>query len=277
MEITEYPQCQPNGYYTPLEYYSHSSGCRPVHHNLSIKEAIECRRYDIVQRMLRDPHCCDDPNEEILFMNVYMTGLEYSVYNHDWRMAIIYSLYAADPIYNCFDGRVIENIVHDMRTLDDRSTNYLGDIYDPRFTTTPNLYHLSENNGMPISGFKGLYCLLNPTREKYHEVLATLWIMEQCYGDSGSAKVESIDMVRYARDAMSQIGAKSVWNIEFCQRIYTIMHCLRKVHRESGNVGLPNEICLNILEYMVDDVLSFTLWKGLKYVAELTVSAMTQY
>jgi len=240
-----------------------------------MKDAIECRRYDIVQRRLRDPLSCDDPNEEILFENVYMTGLEYSVYNHDWRMAIIYSFHAADPAYNCFDGRVIENIIHEMRTLDARSMNYLGNSYDPRFTTTPNFYHLSENNGMPISGFKGLYCLLNPTRKEYQEILATLWIMEQCYGNT--RKVKSIKIVQCTRDAMSQIGAKSVWNFEFCQRIYTIVQCLRRVPRESSCVGLPNEICLNILDYIVDDVLSFTLWRGLKYVAELSVSAVTQY
>jgi len=262
----------------PLEYLSKRVCNKSAYHSLPIKKAIESRRYDIVQQKLADYHSCEDPNEEILFEKVYMTGLEFSVYNHDWRMAIIFYFNAADPMYNCFDGRVIENIIHEMMALDSRSMYSLSESSNPTFTTTSNLYHLSENNGMPISGFKGLYCLLNPTREDYHEMLATLWIMEQCYEHSEARNAEPSHIIRCASDCMSKIGAKSVWNKEFCHKIFFIIQTLRRVPQGCRGMGLPNEICLNILDYMIEDVLSFTLWSGLKYVSNISVSgSMNQY
>ena len=261
-----------------LEYLSKRVCNISAYSRLPIKNAIECRRYDIVQQKLADYHSCEDPNEEILFEKVYMTGLEFSVYNHDWRMAAVFYFNAADPMYNCFDGRVIENIMHEMMALDSRSMPFLSESSDPTFTTTPNLYHISENNGMPISGFKGLYCLLNPTREDYHEMLATLWIMEKCYEDSKARNAEPSQMIRCARDCMSQIGAKAVWNKEFCHKMFIIIQSLRRVPQGCRNMGLPNEICLNILDYVIEDVLSFTLWSGLKYVSNCSVSgSMNQY
>ena len=60
-----------------------------------MRNAIEERRYDIVQFNLR--RNINDPNEEIPFQNVYMTGLEYSIYKGDWKMAILFFLHSADP------------------------------------------------------------------------------------------------------------------------------------------------------------------------------------
>ena len=82
----------------------------------SMKNAVEERRYDIVQFNLRSRFY--DPNEEILFSTVYMTGLEYSVYKGDWRMAILFFLNSADPERNCFDGTIQgEGFFHPVLTM----------------------------------------------------------------------------------------------------------------------------------------------------------------
>ena len=83
-----------------------------------MRQAIECRRYDIVLSNLRSKYGPNDPNEEIPFRNVYMTGLEYSVYNCDWRMAILFFVQSADPSYNCFDGTIIEGQSKSFSSID---------------------------------------------------------------------------------------------------------------------------------------------------------------
>lgn len=218
--------------------------------SVPMKDAIESRRYDLVHRKLR---CSDDPNEEILFERVYMTGLEHAVYNHDWRMAIVFYMNSADPIYNCFDGRKTTGV----NTI-----------------TTDSLYHINENNGLPISGFKGLYCLLNPSIVDYQNTLATLILMENCYGIRCCPDVDFTEVIDRTKECMGQLNLNNIWNKEFCQRIYTICKCLHRVGRSNNDVGdIPHEICLNILDYVVDDILSFTIWKGLKFITDESVQS----
>ncbi len=223
-------------------------------HQIPMSTAIYQRRYDIIQGKLAHPSNGEDPNEEILFQNVYMTGLEYSVYNHDWKMAIMFYIHAADPKYNCFDGRAVGDR---LNRIPDR-----------------NMYHLCENNGMPIAGFKGLYCLLNPTVPGYNGTLSALWLMEQCYiRKDDSHRLGSIKELNHARYCMDQIGAGTVWNKEFCQRVYTILHCLRRGDGDASSSSrngdmqsfLPEEICLNILDFVVDDILLYAIWRGLMH------------
>ena len=131
--------------------------------------------------------------------------------------------------------------------------------------------------------------------------------MEQCYTGSkqGGASVggysRNPDLFDYtlshARDCLLEIGAGKVWNEEFCGRVYAILKSLEKAvygHRHSPSCDrihgadgsfdtgmgmanaqmnvLPNEICLNILDYVIDDILSFTIWKGLMYgIEEVTL------
>ncbi len=87
---------------------------------MTMEEAIELKRYDVLHQNLsrqghqQHYHSCNDscdPNEEILFhkKRVYMTGLEYAVFQNDWKMAILFYIHAADPNYNCFDGRIIRH------------------------------------------------------------------------------------------------------------------------------------------------------------------------
>lgn len=220
-------------------------------HHMPMPIAICQKRYDIIQEKLAHQPNGEDPNEEILFQNVYMTGLEFSIYKHDWRMAIVFYIHAADPKYNCFDGRVVDNMNR---------------------VPAQNMYHICENNGLPIAGFKGLYCLLNPKfGSEYNGTLSALWLMEKCYiRKEVRRRIDSMDDINCARGCMHQIGAGCVWNKEFCQRVYTILQSLRKVasnQHGDGEGSLPDEICLHILDYVVDDILSFTIWKGLMHVS----------
>jgi len=214
--------------------------------------AMEHKRYDIInQNLSRTPgRDADDPNEEILFQKVYMTGLEYSIYYHDWRMAILFYIHSADPVYNCFDGRIIEDV------------------------GTHNMHHASENDGIPIAGFKGLYCLLNPKNNvaEYNTILSSLWLMEQCHNERQTRHVDSQNVISYAKYSMCLIGAKEVWNYEFCNKIYTILQSLQRAASDAGCWMISNDICLNVLDYVMDDVLSFAIWRGLMYAADYSVA-----
>jgi len=212
-----------------------------------MSNAICQKRYDVIYEKLNRQPNGEDPNEEILFQNVYMTGLEYSVYKHDWKMAIMFYTHAADPKYNCFDGRIVK---------------------DENSVPSQNMYHLCENDGLPIAGFKGLYCLLNPTVSDYSETLAALWLMDVCYNRRQLLHcTDSIGELEHARECMYQIDAGSVWNEEFCQRVYTILQSLRKATSYSLEIEpFPEEICLYILDYVIDDIFTFTIWKGLMHV-----------
>lgn len=228
--------------------------------------AIYHKRYDIIREKLTNKSSGEDPNKEILFQNVYMTGLEYSIYNHDWRMAIVFYIHAADPKYNCFDGRVLRKGGADSGS---------------RPASPTQTYHICENDGRPIEGFKGLYCLLNPTVSGYNSTLSALWLMEQ--GHSGKEvrrRLDSVEALTHARNCVLQVGAGSVWNEVFCKRVYTILLSLRQASSASstisGNISdeLPHEISLHILDFVVDDILSFSIWKSLMHVSFISANAM---
>ena len=82
------------------------------------------------------------------------------------------------------------------------------------------------------------------------------------------------EVIDRTKECMGQLNLNNIWNKEFCQRIYTICKCLHRVERSNNDVGdIPHEICLNILDYVVDDILSFTIWKGLKFITDESVQS----
>uniref|UniRef100_A0A7S3QIP6 Uncharacterized protein n=1 Tax=Chaetoceros debilis TaxID=122233 RepID=A0A7S3QIP6_9STRA len=296
---------------------------------MNLQQAIEQRRYDILHQQLSLTHNhhqsgVGDPNEEHLFHDEssYMTGLEYAVFTHDWRMAILLYMHAADPKYNCFDGRIVA-VEYDRVEGNARQRPSLEP--DPwgrnqarphgndshirrrrcrgRSTITTSralsnaafLHHLSKTEGhVPISGFKGLYCLLNPTLledhtnlVEYNKTMSSLWLMKQTYGKAKRYTNEK-DIIALTRSHLNQIGAIAVWRWNFCESVYFIIKCIRRMGRITDRnclpsdlcrgrddiswaqrvESVPNDICLCIMEYLVDDLLSHAIEEGLKFVSE---------
>mmetsp|Transcript_21035 Transcript_21035/g.31957 ORF Transcript_21035/g.31957 Transcript_21035/m.31957 type:complete len:445 (+) Transcript_21035:579-1913(+) len=297
---------------------------KPSQPTMMTQEAIECRRYDLLCQNLSPPLETmepTDPNEEMLFLNksVYMTGLEYAVFTKDWRMAILLYMHAADPKYNCFDGRTIIDM-HD-RAVGREGINQDNDIghenphnsslqqrgISPRTSNALSnaafLHYLSKmDDHVPISGFNGLYCLLNssvledhtaPNLVEYNKTMSSLWLMEQTYGNVDTYMHDK-HIIALTRSHLHKIGARSVWQREFCDNVYFFIQTIRRMkgnnfplHNEHPHscdyassslerIGesLSNDLCLHIMEYLVDDLLSHTIEKGLKFISDGSVGIM---
>jgi len=61
---------------------------------------VQNQDYDAVIKELQSGHA--DVNQCLSMRSTEMTGLEHSVYEHDWRMASIFLLHGADPARNKF-------------------------------------------------------------------------------------------------------------------------------------------------------------------------------
>jgi hypothetical protein len=92
-----------------------------------------------------------------------MTGLEYSVYEGDWKMASIFFANGADAMKNAFNGTV------------QTQASYSG-FGSP--ITLASFAHLDGETTIP--GFDGLRALAMDGNENPDVMLAFLWLMEIC-------------------------------------------------------------------------------------------------
>jgi len=222
--------------------------------------AIQKRRYDLVRSNLSQKRFPDDPNEEISFSQVYMTGLEYSVYTSDWKMAILFFVHSADPSYNCFDGTIVEAEQSEIIMAQAICTThpaFLGGI-------TPEGERLQIS---PISSFKGLYCLLPSSPDDSTSITrCSLWLMEKSY--QRLFPLATANNIKFARYCLIKIGAKTVWNNEFTYKVVTTLLCIHHAGLRIENGHLANDIALNILEFVLDDILLDAIWEGLRYASD---------
>eukprot|EP00593_Proboscia_inermis_P015770 CAMPEP_0171304398 /NCGR_PEP_ID=MMETSP0816-20121228/14140_1 /TAXON_ID=420281 /ORGANISM="Proboscia inermis, Strain CCAP1064/1" /LENGTH=233 /DNA_ID=CAMNT_0011784449 /DNA_START=299 /DNA_END=997 /DNA_ORIENTATION=+ len=117
------------------------------------KVSIELRKDDtLATRCLRQIH--DETFD--------MTGLEYSVFVGNGKMALLFFLCGADPLHNAFNG--------EMETVQSHFDG-ITDVMTP-FT-----------RGETIPGFRGLRALLQPGDENAHITRKYLWLMERCCGN----------------------------------------------------------------------------------------------
>ncbi len=227
-----------------------------------MREAIKAQRYDLVHSNLQNKICPIDPNEEIHFDTVYMTGLEYAIYKGDWKMAILFFVNSADPAYNCFDGTILKYSRSEGRYVHSHChTAFLEDTQSKRrrrrkFTTR-------------IAGFDGLHCLVN-RRCKMDKVMSSLWLMKQAYeNDEISIPPKPIiETICITRRHISNIDCQDIWNAKFCTMIRTCLLCFRTCINEKNmrlksaratkkirKGKLPNDVSIHILEYIIDDIL----------------------
>lgn len=263
----------------------------------SMRDAIVNRKYDVVQSYLRGELYAYDPNEEIPFLEVYMTGLEYSVYKGDWRMAILFFLNSADPSYNCFDGTILtksgnndgeENSdVSEGRDVASPRRRQLSErrIISSRTHHAFSRSEISESHGQDeegskryneIAGFDGLYCLVNQKEEEAVKVRSSLWLMSRCHDPDHCPPKSMTEGLKLTQKHLLSIGAMDVWRDYFEKIVLTSLLSLRcclgqsieTVGNGTNEANLPNDVVLHILEYVVDDILSETIHQGFKAVTK---------
>eukprot|EP00568_Trieres_chinensis_P008270 CAMPEP_0183312626 /NCGR_PEP_ID=MMETSP0160_2-20130417/42400_1 /TAXON_ID=2839 ORGANISM="Odontella Sinensis, Strain Grunow 1884" /NCGR_SAMPLE_ID=MMETSP0160_2 /ASSEMBLY_ACC=CAM_ASM_000250 /LENGTH=230 /DNA_ID=CAMNT_0025477517 /DNA_START=164 /DNA_END=856 /DNA_ORIENTATION=- len=131
---------------------AHQTLCdRALRRDLAIM--LQNQDYDAVIEELRSGRA--DVNECLNVRSAEMTGLEHSVYDHDWRMAAIFVLHGADPARNEFT-RLLQ--MFDFSAGEDNPV-----LLEPSFSHPD---------------FGGLRALVDDDDELS---LAYLWLMEACY------------------------------------------------------------------------------------------------
>lgn len=111
--------------------------------------------YDVVISTLR--RGAADANDCLHFDIGFMTGLEYSVFRQDWRMASIFFIHGADPACNELAS---------VLQMFDPSAGY----------DNPTVMSAPDDNEIP--GFDGLRTLVEVDDV---QAQSFLWMMEKCY------------------------------------------------------------------------------------------------
>uniref|UniRef100_A0A7S0G9H8 Uncharacterized protein n=1 Tax=Proboscia inermis TaxID=420281 RepID=A0A7S0G9H8_9STRA len=121
-----------------------------------------------------------------------MTGLEYSVFVGNGKMALLFFLCGADPLHNAFNG--------EMETVQSHFDG-ITDVMTP-FT-----------RGETIPGFRGLRALLQPGDENAHITRKYSWLMERCCGNWDGWRGIREEYLATAA-VFEEIGASSDWKRE---------------------------------------------------------------
>jgi len=185
--------------------------------------AVIDKSYGAVKNILSNNFGAD-PNSEINFLGgIYMTALEFSVYNGDWKMTLLLFLNGSDPSYNCFDGTIKSN-----------------DSYITR-------YHHAFKNRESISGFEGLRALVGESSHS-NVMHACLWLME--FADGGVKFGSSVDAVKVLSNLsllfqnLDQINKSKQEligkGIDYINNCYQII--MARVQDQSDNTVMNNEL-----------------------------------
>lgn len=165
-----------------------------------------------------------DPNSNLDFGIGTMTGLEYSVYRSDWRMAVIFFLHGADPNQHELT-RVLQ--------MFDHAAGY----------ENPSVISLRQASS--ISAFEGLRALTEPEDSRSR---AYLWLMEKCHNGN-------IDVTREFQGSLDSLAAAEqtfVRSHKVKSSIYTCLLCMRRKHLPQRAAKL---ICELVLLEVIHDFL----------------------
>jgi hypothetical protein len=265
-----------------------------------MRNAIEARKYSIVRSNLQGNCYPDDPNEEIPFLEVYMTGLEYSVYSNDWKMGILFFLNGADPAYNCFDGTILESPNNRVASRRDRDTSSsrrrTRSSTHPAFLENKSSKSRSQKRrskrSSNIPGFDGLYCLVDSNKkEKNTKIMSSLWLMRKCYDPDMFHQKSIMETIKLTRHHISTIDSKIIWNAYFDRTVITSLLCLHSCLNGSGSgvgfekpylrrnvkspnalVPVPNDVAIYILEYIMDDILMNVIRESFRYISDFAAT-----
>ena len=192
-----------------------------------LKFLVVNRDYNAIIENLQS-HGEEAANQPLDLRSARMTGLEYAIFNEDWRIAAIFISFGADPIHNVFEG-VVQTVSSQVGVTDPISVEGFGD-------------------GRAKSDFHGLELLIC---EHDESGMAYLWIMQFLLRRNQSLSVQRnfaglLENIEIVRDYLqfSSIDCKDlVWSTLLSMR----------------RLGLPNEIAMRIAEDVVFD----TLWHSI--------------
>ena len=126
-----------------------------------------------------------DPNLEINFDFVYATGFEYAILSHDWKMALIFFVYGADPEVKVFDGNI--NVSMMKRNAEQYKTTNIQNFPSYCSEDIQNLHMFDRLRSLASWGEKNI--IDNPPGHYSNEnesiflLYSCLWLMEIANGD----------------------------------------------------------------------------------------------
>jgi len=172
-------------------------------------------------------------NEDDIYAHP-MTGLEYSIFLGDGKMALIFFLRGADPIHNTCNGEIAT-----------------AEVYGAAPDVMPNF----TRDGT-IPGFRGLRALIQPHRGNRPVVEQYLWLMELCgssrLGRPGTLQEHLVEVSA----AFRSISAASHWRHELAGVLHVRSLCLHRAVAEATGSALPASVMWAVVEFAADDVLA---------------------
>jgi hypothetical protein len=208
---------------------------RPVFEPLPVQARdIMYRNYAEVKRQLS---LTNDLNKRIDFPLLSMTGLEFSVFQLDWKMFLIFFLEGTDPTQNLFDGTC-------------RVPN--PDVPVFQFAA----FRSEEGEFQPVPGFPGLQCILDnvidaDAYEDKPKMRATLWLTKQLH--DSSAIVLGSDMISQARHNCLLLDNDFAWESTFSSKVASCL-AIRKQIGETYQV--PEEALHLVFEHRLHQLLN---------------------
>lgn len=199
--------------------------------NLDLKGLVEKKDHNALREYLHDNRA--RVNSLFDFEFASFTGLEYALYQDDWKMAAIFFINGANPEFNHFDG-----VIQNMASMYGHGEPDIMNGFD---TDDPK----------PVPGFEGLYLLVNSDDEV---AKAYLYMMECLYSGKINIK-ESCTKLYQCLDTLS--GDLQYSSAQLNQFLVTCLATFK-------HLGLSEEVVTFIVEVAVLD----ELWDILKEYAE---------
>lgn len=213
-----------------------------IERDRSIATAMYDQDYDKIATLLRkDETIANKCLRKIQHRTLSMTGLEYSVFLGDGKMALLFFLRGADPFNNAFTG----DIEGDTLLFQDQ--------------VVPNYYGRG-----PHPGFQGLYALLQPGNPNNHAMKKYLWLMEKYYwGEIGVVRNQRLLTLKTVSSAFNFIGAESEWRCTLLNHLCVTSICLHQTAVNATGQYLPPDVMSIIIEFSRDDIVISCIWSSL--------------
>ncbi|KAL9182102.1 hypothetical protein ACHAXT_012445 [Thalassiosira profunda] len=208
--------------------------------------ALTCLKLDkeeVNRTMKFSPDYFTSGNAELTPLQASCTGLEFAVWQGDWKMGALLFVHGADPKNNAFDG-AIETVLS-VAGLESRAILDGFDAQDPQ----------------PVQGFAGLRLLVDSEDEGLGE--AYLYIMECLFSGSIPLHREGYRKLAGCMDALSADLRCSLADLHsFVASTYL---CVKRA-------GLPRDAALLVVERAVLD----KLWSLLEAFATRGIASEEQ-
>jgi hypothetical protein len=217
---------------------------RPVIEHLPVQISdIIGRNYAEVKRQLS---LTNDLNKCVDIPYFSMTGLEFSVFQLDWKMFLIFFLGGTDPSQNLFHGIWL-----------------LPSSDEPVIQVTVYRYRSEEGKFQPVPGFRGFQFILDDvvgalvadgarfSEDRRSKMGATLWLTKQLHDNS--AIVLGSDMISQARHNCLLLDNDFAWESAFSSKVASCLAILKQI---GETYQVPEEALHSVFEHRLHQLLN---------------------